>query len=188
MVDYRFIDDKADKRKIQHETGITLLQDIIYKKYGYEISENDIAAAEHGKPYLYEIKDVFFSISHCEGLCCCIVSSSECGIDCEKIRDFRPNVIKRVFTDDELKWFDGISSHEKPRFFFILWTLKESFGKYTGRGIADMKNVSFSFENGILSSDKPQLDFLVYEHDGYLLSVCVKKGEKPQCDFGKKIY
>ena len=188
MVDYRFIDDKAEKRKIQNEAGITLLHDIIRDKCGFEITESDIVRGEWGKPYLRENNEVYFSISHCDGLCSCIVCSSECGIDCEKIRDFRPNVIKRIFTANETKWFDRIDPHDKPRFFFILWTLKEAYGKYTGRGIADMKNVSFSFENGHLSSDKPGLDFFVYEYNGYLLSICVEKGVKPQCSFGNRIY
>ena len=147
MVDYRFIDDKADKQKIQHETGLTLLQDIIRDKFGHEITESDIVRGKLGKPYMYGRKDVFFNISHCDGLCCCIVCSSECGIDCEMIGEFRPNVIKRVFTSDELEWFEKIDAHDKPRIFFILWTLKEAYGKYTGRGIADMKNVSFAFDN-----------------------------------------
>ena len=188
MVDYRFIDDKADKQKIQHETGLTLLQDIIRDKFGHEITESDIVRGKLGKPYMYGRKDVFFNISHCDGLCCCIVCSSECGIDCEMIGEFRPNVIKRVFTSDELEWFEKIDAHDKPRIFFILWTLKEAYGKYTGRGIADMKNVSFAFDNGTLLSDKYDLDFFVYEYNGYLLSICVEKGINPRCSFGSRIY
>lgn len=188
MVYYRFIDDSSDTRKIQHETGILLLKKIMHEKFGCEITEKDISAHDGGKPYLSDRENVFFSISHCRGLCCCIAESTECGIDCEKIRDFRPNVVRRVFTASEVKWFDDLKSAEKPRFFFILWTLKEAYGKYTGRGIADMKNVSFSIENGILTSDKASLDFFVYEHDGYILSVCIDKGKTPQCTFGKRIY
>lgn len=188
MVYYKFIDDSSDSRKIQHETGILLLRKIISDKFGYEILENDIAIHERGKPYLPSFGNIHFSISHCRGLCCCIAGSDECGIDCEKIRDFRPNVIKRVFTASEQKWFDMVEAQDKPRFFFVLWTLKEAYGKYTGRGIADMRNISFSVQNGVLSSDKAQLDFFVYELDGYLLSICVKKGADPECSFGKRIY
>lgn len=188
MIYYRYIDDNGDKRQIQHKAGIELLQEIMRREYGYDIIESDIDKGDKGKPYFREYTDFFFSISHSDGLCCCIVSSCECGIDCEKIRAYRPNVVKRIFTDKESEWFDSLDPILKNRFFFILWTLREAYGKFTGRGIADMKNVSFTFENGVLQSDKDDLDFFVYELDGYILSVCVKKGHSPDCSFGNRIY
>lgn len=188
MVYYRFIDDSRDKRQIQHHSGFELLKIGLRKEFGLDISESDIITAEKGKPYLLGNKNCFFSISHCDGLCCCIVSPCECGIDCESIRDFRPNVISRIFTSDEIMWFDSLDTKRKNRFFFILWTLKEAYGKFTGNGIADMKNVSFTFGNGILKSDKALLDFFVYEQNEYILSICVKKGQSPDCFFGNRIY
>ena len=116
-----------------------------------------------------------------------MVSTEECGIDCEKIRKYRPNIISRVFTESESEWFSTLPCRDTDRYFFILWTLKEAYGKYTGKGIADMKNVSFAIDNDVLKSDKPQLDFHVYEQDGYILSVCTKKGTPIRCAFGKQI-
>lgn len=188
MVYYRFIDDSSNKRQIQHNSGFELLKENVYRKYGYDITDNDIFTAEKGKPYLRGYNNCFFSLSHCNGLCCCIVTHCECGIDCENIRGYRPNVIKRIFTNDEIMWFDSLEPNMKNRYFFILWTLKEAYGKFTGRGIADMKNVSFSIKNDALVSDKLHLDFFVYELDGYILSVCLEKGESPDCDFGNRIY
>ena len=188
MVYYRFIDDSSNKRQIQHNSGFILLKEGLLKEYGYNITESDIFTADKGKPYLRGRNDCFFSISHCDGLCCCIITSCECGIDCEKIRDYRPNVVRRIFTDSEQLWFGQLDPNDRNRFFFILWTLKESFGKFTGKGIADMKNVSFSIDNGVLKSDKSHLNFFVYEIDGYILSTCVKKGQSPNCTFGKRIY
>lgn len=188
MLYYRFIDDSTNKREIQHNSGFELLKEGLLKEFGFDITESNIFTADNGKPYLNEVSDCFFSISHCDGMCCCIISSCECGIDCENIRDFRPNIIKRIFTDEEKKWFDSLDIALKSRYFFILWTLKEAYGKFTGNGIADMKNASFNFENGILKSDKALLDFFVYELDGYILSICVKKGQSPDCSFGNRIY
>lgn len=188
MVNYRFIDDSSSKRQIQHNSGFELLKESLHKEFGLDISQDDIYSAESGKPYLRGSSSRFFSISHCDGLCCCIVSPCECGIDCENVREFRPNVIRRIFTDMEREFFDSLDPCMKNRFFFILWTLKEAYGKFTGKGIADMKNVTFSFKSGVLSSDKPEQDFFVYELDGYILSICVKKGQSPDCTFGKRIY
>lgn len=184
MIDFLYINDNENKRKIQHDAGIRLLEKIMREKYGRYISESDIIISENGKPH---IDNCHFNISHCEGLCCCIVSSNECGIDCEKIRQYRPNIISRVFSESEAEWFSTLPCCDKNRFFFIFWTLKEAYGKYTGKGIADMKNISFAIDNNVLKSDKTQLDFYVYEQDGYILSVCTKKGTPMQCTFGKQI-
>ena len=116
-----------------------------------------------------------------------MVSTEECGIDCEKIRKYRPNIISRVFTESEAEWFSTLPCPDTARYFFILWTLKEAYGKYTGKGIADMKNISFAIDKNVLKSDKPQLDFHVYEQDGYILSVCTKKGTPIRRTFGKQI-
>ena len=184
MIDFLYIMDSENKRKIQHDAGIKLLSEMLFQAYGKKISESDIKKKENGKPY---IDGCNFSISHCDGLCCCMVSSEQCGIDCEKIREHRPNIISRVFTDNESEWFRALPRCDADRWFFILWTLKEAYGKYTGKGIADMKNVSFAIDDNVLKSDKPQLDFCVFEQDGYILSVCTKKGAPLQCAFGKRI-
>ena len=184
MIDFRYINDSVNKHQVQHDAGIKLLNEMLFETYGRVISESDIKKQENGKPY---IDGCHFSISHCEGLCCCMVSTEECGIDCERIREYRPNTISRVFTESESEWFSTLPCCDKGRYFFILWTLKEAYGKYTGKGIADMKNVSFAIDNSVLKSDKPQLDFYVYEQDGYILSVCTKKGAPIRCTFGKQI-
>ncbi len=193
MVYYRFINDKTDKRKIQHESGFSLLQDIMRERFGYDIIESDIIMDENGKPYLRGFDNIFFNISHCDGLCCAIVTiGNRCGIDCEKIRPFRENVCRRVFTDEERKMFDSLSAGEKNFFFFVLWTLKEAFGKFTGKGIADMKNISFSFGSGQLVSSCPELDFRVFQKEDYILSTCYEKSaadlQNTECSFGKRIY
>lgn len=189
MVYYKYVGTNVNKREIQHKTGFELLQKLMHNEYGSDIIESDITLDPNGKPCFAYYRNIFFNISHCDGLCCVIViADGQCGIDCEKVRDYRPNVIRRVFTEDEAKWFDSLPHSDKKRFFFILWTLKEAYGKYTGKGIGDMKNVSFSFENNKLVSNKTQLDFYVYEDEGYIMSLCVNKSTAPDCFFGKRIY
>lgn len=188
MIYYKFIDDKVSKRDVQHKTGFELLQKAMREEYGLDIIESDITSDKNGKPCFLSYRDTFFNISHCDGLCCVIVSPDEpCGIDCELIREHRPNVINRVFNDDEAEWFGSLPCCDRDRYFYILWTLKEAYGKFTGKGIADMKNVSFALNNGVLTSNKPQLDFFVYNRDNYILSVCTKKGTPIRCTFGKQI-
>ena len=54
-----------------------------------------------GKPSLALFPDIHYNISHAEGIAACIVSDFECGIDCERVREYRPNVMKRAFSEKE---------------------------------------------------------------------------------------
>ena len=98
----------------------------------------------HGKPFFAEpeLRGVSFSRSHTKGYEVVCFSDSGIGVDCEDIRRWdgdpgRPEKIaKRYFTGDERDYiaFGGASSAER---FFEVWTAKEAYMKYTGRGFSE---------------------------------------------------
>lgn len=193
MIYYKYIDDSMDKRKVQHEAGFQLLQELEREEYGLDIIKSDITADDKGKPCFVSPNYGYFNISHCSGLVCVMKHHSPCGIDCEKIGEFREKVCSRIFSDDEQEYVRGLSDEKKKEAFYILWTLKEAYGKYTGNGIADLKNVSFSFYNEVLISDHPELYFRVYMEGEYVLSYCIDKQDGNNehdmgCPFGTRIY
>lgn len=191
MIYYKFIDSTDNKHKVQHEAGMGLLKEALLGRFDISITEDSISNAEGGKPFLPDHPDIFFNISHCTGLCCCIVmQGSECGIDCERIRPARDRVAERIMTAEEKAYYSSLPPQERELHFFVLWTLKEAYGKYTGAGIADMKKVSFNFsENGLLSNHR-ELCFKVFRHEDFLLSVCtpISCGNDITTDFGLQIY
>ena len=97
---------------------------------------DEIAVTEYGKPYLPELPDFHFSLSHSEKLALCAVSGEEIGCDIELPRGFDPAIAKRFFHPAEKDWLFSHPQNEQCDAFFRLWTCKESFIKALGLGLS----------------------------------------------------
>ena len=158
----------------QHAHAHSLLRECL-KKRGIDYNENSAAKNALGKPYLPQYPEVHYNLSHADGIAACIVFCRECGIDCERVRSFRTNVIKRAFSDKEKAIVESAPDAEKDMIFTRLWTLKEAYGKAIGRGIAyDMKETDFSFSDGRILSAIKGYDFKQYIYKNeFAISVCI---------------
>lgn len=93
----------------------------------------EILRTDKGKPYFREIP-VRFSVSHTGDLWVCLISggTEPVGVDIQMIRETRQEkVADRYFTADEK---EHLQRHGTDGFFKI-WTRKEAYAKYTGRGL-----------------------------------------------------
>ena len=99
---------------------------------------------KHGKPYFAEpeLKDIFFSRSHSYGHEVVCFSECEIGVDCEDMQarktrtpDFE-KIAKRFFSRDEQKYITEQEAGVDERFFNV-WTAKEAYVKYIGRGFGE---------------------------------------------------
>ena len=104
----------------------------------------EIKTGRHGKPYFAEpdLEDVFFSRSHTGDFEIVCFSDSEVGLDCEDVNarknrntDFE-KIAERCFLSDERAYMDAGNPGSEERFFEI-WTGKEAYMKYTGRGFSE---------------------------------------------------
>ena len=164
---------QLDKNK-QHSHAHKLLRECL-KPYDIAYCEDMLAVGEHGKPFLAERPDVRFNLSHADCIAACIVSERECGIDCERVRAYRPNVVRRVFTAEEQALLGAVPEEERDLLFFRIWTLKEAFVKAVGRGLSyPMSSVGFSFEGGTISCTEQGWRFRQYVLRGgeFVVSVC----------------
>ncbi len=144
MIFYKIIDHSSCRRE-EHETAYKMLSYGLKKLY--DITEYNIEKGEHGKPFIAEYPEIKFNISHCKGLVVCGFSDNDIGVDAELIRDFSPRVMERIFSAEEKEFV--MSSEDKNRDFFRIWTLKEAYGKYLGTGLFSALNgSSFYFNNG----------------------------------------
>jgi len=114
-----------------------------------------------GKPMLKDHPLIWFSISHSHNIAACVVSDHEVGVDVQKITKVSDKVARRVLTDDE---YDVFKSTSEPDIYFCeVWTVKESFLKKTGQGIAaELRDIS---------ADAVK-DKSVFKGDGYFCCVC----------------
>ena len=99
---------------------------------------------ENGKPTVLNCPWQF-NLSHSGYFAACAVSEAPVGIDIEQLRPIRPALMRRVCTEQELRYVGEDSGR-----FLQLWTAKEAYLKFTGEGIAyDLRSVEVADETGL---------------------------------------
>ena len=132
-------------KKAQHHHAHRLLRECL-RPYGVP-EEAAIERMEYGKPYLRDFPELHFNLSHGSGIAACIVTDTECGIDCEQCREMREGVVRRCFSPAEKRLLEETPESERDLMFTRLWTLKEAFVKCIGKGIGyPMDTAEFAFE------------------------------------------
>ena len=170
---YKFWDDK--KRTVY---GELLLRFILSRDIGLKQKDIILDIDQNGKPYLRGENGIHFNISHSGDYVVCAIDRTPIGVDIEEIKKADLIVTKRIFSTSEQK---RIISDDKSRdeLFFQYWTLKESYSKYTGKGLRlPFSSISFTVNKDIYMEsdykDTVYFSSLKYK-DKYWISVCTKE-------------
>lgn len=166
----------ASRNQILRTAAYGLLREALVHR-GLTEEQQKLIRNDYGKPSLEYYPEIYFNISHCNGLAMCVVTDSETGADAENIRKFPERVMKRCFTEREMKFVLDSSNPEKS--FFQIWTLKESYVKAIGIGISyPMKNAEFIIENNsITANTERHFDFVqIITDNEFVCSVCCNNG------------
>lgn len=126
--------------------GAGLLLERGLGRYGF--SGEDVILQPGGKPALPEGSGLYFNLSHAGRLVLCVTADQPLGCDIEPVREEHLSLVRRVLTPAEQAALERAGSPEERReLFYRFWVLKESYMKYTGRGLAlDPGKLSFSLE------------------------------------------
>lgn len=140
----------------------------------YTAGQTPVILGEHGKPSLSQYPEIHFNISHSDGIAAAMTSECECGIDCERIREFSPRIMKRCFSETERAAVESAPESERELMFFSLWTLKEAYVKALGAGLTfSLKNAEFTIKGDEISTNLEGCTFERYVVDGkFVVSVC----------------
>ena len=96
----------------------------------------DFAFGEQGKPYLPERPGLHFSLSHSGEYVLCALADAEIGCDVETPRKVDLALASRFFHPEEAARLFSLPERERGTAFLRLWTLKESYIKALGLGLA----------------------------------------------------
>jgi 4'-phosphopantetheinyl transferase len=103
----------------------------------------EFVANEHGRPALVgcgaDQAPIQFNLSHTRDLIVLAVTRGrEIGVDVERLRGARRTVdlAERFFADFESERVGNAAAHERDDLFYRFWTLKESYIKARGLGLA----------------------------------------------------
>ena len=112
----------------------------------------------YGKPYFPEHEEVQFNLSHTRGAVLVGIHDKPIGVDIERIRPVSERTMQRL------------ADVRTEREFFESWTRRESRGKWSGTGIAVMRE-----------KDSPTMTGERFEYvdtfSGYVACVCTHSGD-----------
>ena len=142
----------------------------------YNLYEKDVVIeyGNNGKPSLKDYPQIHFNISHSGELAIAAFSDSEIGCDIEQVRKLKESVLNSCFTNEEISYINN--SEDKDFAFTEIWTLKESFLKCLGLGIAFKLNKFSVIKNGKIelmqSINEKAYKFVQERIDNYLIAIC----------------
>lgn len=129
MQKYRFPIDK-----IRSLFAEVLVRYALKKHFAMEGADIAIDTNEYGKPYLKDVENVYFNVSHSGDWVVCAVSDQPVGVDVEQIKKNSFEIADRFFSEKEAKAIQ--ESEVGQELFYKYWTLKESYVKAEGKGMS----------------------------------------------------
>lgn len=158
--------------------GDLLSRYALCKRTGYKSSELKYRINEYNKPLLVTPEHLYFNVSHSGNWAVCAVADKLVGIDVEYIKSIDFKIAERFFTNYE---YDNLLKQDPKnqlRYFYTLWTLKESYIKADGRGLSlplDSFSIEIKKDSISVSTDNELKScfFKIYEIDDFhISSVC----------------
>ncbi len=116
----------------RHKTASDLLVCALGEMYGLD-TPFAVARGEWGKPWFPEAPHIRFNLSHSGGLALCAVGSARVGADIEEVRPRTKGLPRFALHPEEYRRFEDEGGSWES--FYTLWTQKEAWCKYTGRGL-----------------------------------------------------
>lgn len=160
--------------------GDLLVRSLLSNKLNLSNKQLRFSTDKYGKPFLLNTNKVHYNISHSGEWVVCGIDYLPLGIDIEEILPINFEIAKRFFTKDEYNDLLCTKESERLKYFYSLWTLKESYLKAKGEGLSLPLN-SFSVKiNGSTIKLQTQDRFekwslRQYNFDSnYKLSLCAK--------------
>ena len=141
IIDYDFLNKipsyrlkSKNKSDIQKSINSLKLLKIGLNEFGIDLFREDLVYNEFGKPSLKR-KDIFYNISHSGKYVTCAISNKIVGIDIQKHIEKFEEIIS-FFSISEKEYLASIPFQKLLiKEFFKIWTVKESYVKFLGRGL-----------------------------------------------------
>lgn len=175
-----------EEDKLRGLFGDLLIRDQIMTQLGISNEDIEFGTNDYGKPFLKDVNDFHFNISHSGEWVVAAVDVKPVGIDIEQIQDIDLEISQHYFSSDEHE--DLLMKSDSIDYFFTLWSLKESYIKILGKGLSHPLNafsIKFLTEDEIIMmvDNKPvdEIFFNRYHIDSrYKMGICAHHNEIPK--------
>ncbi len=131
-----------------------------------------------GKPVIRNHPQSHFNISHSNNWIACILAKHPVGIDVETIQPINLRVVKKILSMSEYESFLSQPKKYQLKYFYTLWTIKESYVKAIGKGLSIPLNSFDIKDNKIIHIDTnkdkitPHFYQTILLDDNTVCSVC----------------
>lgn len=160
-----------------------LLRYGLYQKIG-QVGDIDITFNEFGKPFIKNMIDFKYNITHSGKWVAIVYGNTDAGIDVERIQIGREEIADFCYSEQEkLFIYNKAGKDEQIKQFTKLWTMKESYIKFLGTGFStNLDSFSINALEGVVTSNdgevKKDIKVRSIQFDtDYYLSICSMEDE-----------
>jgi 4'-phosphopantetheinyl transferase len=132
----------------------------------------------YGKPILLNTHNIHFNIAHSENWVVCTIDDDAIGIDVEEVKPIDLDIAAHFFSRNECLTLMNQPETSRMKYFYRIWTLKESYIKAKGMGLSIPLD-SFSVvneENTMTNYFKGKIqEYICIQselEDGSMLAIC----------------
>ena len=175
---------KAEKSR-QQSMAAGLLLEYGLREMGFQGKKLTFLKNPDGKPYIKELPEFYYSLSHSGEYAALVIDEYPVGIDIEETKERSRKLAERFFSDEEKEVLLNQWSDEA---FTRFWTRKESFLKATGFGmrmpldgfstVKERVEVNEKMTAGMVDTADAYYIESIALADGMWLSVCRKDRKK----------
>ncbi len=134
-----------------------------------------------GKPYLVDYPGIHFNLSHSGEYVCCVVADREVGVDVQKHQEVKAGLAQRFFPEEDNRILAGLDEKERKEWFFRIWSIRESYIKFTGKGMREgLDSFGIDWKNqAILNAGEKHIAYFEENRElmGYSMCVCGQEKE-----------
>lgn len=177
-----------NEREKRRSLGAAFALNAALKYYGMSEQNMEYVLGEQGKPMFRDCPELSFSLSHSGDYAICSLGERETGCDIERVRPDKMRVAERFYAEEEKAWiYQADVLKEQESRMFRIWTMKESFLKVTGCGMAlplkdfavligkdGINEVRHSLNNKRYRIKEYSLPDFFQETEEYRISVCAE--------------
>lgn len=182
-----------ERDQIRYLITRALVRTVLSRYSAHEPEYWRFSPNEYGRPLLtngdHFMSSLSFNISHSNGLIMCGISHQNAiGIDVENTRREMTfsEIANRSFSQEESEALHALPPHAQSERFFQYWTLKESYIKAMGKGLAipleqfsfdfsDVNNEQISFSTSIEDFSTGSQFWLLQPSSEHVAAVCVER-------------
>lgn len=147
-----------------------------------------------GKPYLVDYPQINFNLSHSGEYVCCAVAGFAVGVDVQRHQTVKDGLARRFFSMEDNQLLAGLNESEKRELFFRIWSIRESYVKFTGKGLGQgLAGFKIDWKNQVIqNAGKEPFAYFEEKRDLKGYSMCVCGQEKApelrwiQMEFGER--